>query len=271
MFHKKVNNTRGLKTGTSAAAFLVNSTYTPSSLQGPPGPEGPPGVDGITGPQGPPGPEGPPGKDGITGPQGQPGPAGPVGPQGLPGPQGAVGPQGIQGIPGPQGAVGPQGPPGPASATGEGGAKALALTLSSSNFTSNQDAFGPSDITWTDVKSNTGPSSNDFGVIGTTSLLTVPAAGLCTFSLYAQFDYGVGTLIVPYVKIDSQIIRGQPANAYFNHPHVRQPVVFFMSILVEKGQTLKFGVFSETSNSTLGIHDDNNVFLQLHLNPNPES
>ncbi len=229
MFHKKtITNTRVLKAGPPA-----------------PGPEGPPG------------PPGPPGAQGIPGPPGD---------HGIPGPRGPPGPPGERGIPGPQGAVGPQGPPA-TPGEGGGGPKALSLTLAATAFTTNDDAFAPSPVTWTSVQNLTGPSSNDWGVLGTTTTLTSPVTGLCTFSLYAQFDGGEGKLVVPYVQIDAHTIRGQPANALVNHPAIRQPVAFSLNILVEKGQTLTFGVLSEASKSTLGIQDDNGVHLQLHLAP----
>lgn len=241
MFHQK--KTRAVKPGTSVAAFNVNSTSMPaaSSTRGPTGPEGPPG------PQGPEGPPGVPGCQGIPGPPGPPGATGPVGPPGVPGPQG---------IPG------PEGPPGPLTEV-----KPLGLTLSCANFTSNDRVFEASEITWTDVNSNVGPSCNDWGVIGFTPTLQSPANGLCTFSFYALFDYGVQTLIVPYVQIGDQIIRGQATNTYFNHDNIRQPIAFSLALFVEKGQPLKFGIFTEAQNSSLGIDDHNKIRLQLNLLP----
>lgn len=277
MFHKKNSNSRTLKSGASASAFVLKNPIMDAAgmyRQGPPGPEGP------EGPQGPPGPAG---NDGAPGPQGPAGIMGPVGPQGppgepgipgTPGPQGAQGPSGNDGAPGPQGPQGlrgetgpqgPQGPPGPAS--GAAGPPASIVTLSSSALTTQQDAYVPSPITWTHIDHPAGSPINDWNVIGDTSTLTAPATGILSFTMNAQFDYGVGINIIPYVKVGNHIVRGSISNAYFNHPEVKQPVAFSSSLYVEKDAPITFGVITQAQGSEMGISNTNKVYLQLHLLP----
>ncbi|HTV16208.1 MAG TPA: IPT/TIG domain-containing protein [Acidobacteriaceae bacterium] len=98
---------------------------------GPQGPTGPAGPQGATGPQGAPGPQGPAGPTGATGAQGPVGPPGPAGATGAQGPQGPAGPTGATGAAGPEGPAGPAGPQGPA---GPGFSGTQYLTLSPSDF-----------------------------------------------------------------------------------------------------------------------------------------
>lgn len=266
MFHKKISSVRQGKSGVASAAFVLNNPESAIATGRAQGPQGPPGVEGPQGPVGQDGPQGPEGPQGPVGVQGPQGPAGRDGNPGLQGPVGPPGPAGPTGVPGPQGPegiTGPQGPPGPAA---YGAAPPKIATLSSAAFKS-RNAFHPSDITWTHVDNPTGAALNDWGVIGHTSTLTSPVAGILTFVVYAQFDYGVGTLIVPYVKIGDHIIRGQASNAYFNHPEVKQPLAFSSTLYVEKDAELTFGVITEAQDSELGITETNKVYLQLHLLP----
>lgn len=251
MFHKKSIRS---KNGTSAAIAFAEANQSASlsapapPLQGPCGPEGP---------VGPVGPKGDPGPPGIPGPSGKDGPAGPQGP---------TGPQGIQGPEGPQGPPGPAASPASAATAPTQTLLPLVLTLASGKLTTSEQAFQCSEITWTDVANPIGPSSNDWGVIGFTPTLVAPATGLCKFAFHAQFNYGVGTFIVPYVQVNGTVIRGQASDAcYFNHPNAYQPVMFASSVYIEKGATLKFGVIAEPINSDLGINENNKVHLNIHI------
>ena len=279
MFHKKTKPSTKPNAVFSLNTKLSGLPVGPAGPQGVPGPTGPQGVPGPAGPQGPPGPHGADGATGPIGPRGevgQPGidgPQGPTGPQGDVGPQGPPGVDGVQGIQGPtgptgpQGEVGPQGPPGPS--TGDGGLCPLVQTLSTNEFQTNERAFDKSPIAWKEIQNVTGTSSNDFGMLGSSSEITCPVTGVLNFSLSFQANYGVGTLILPYVQVNDKVMRGQASSPtmYYNHPDIYQPILFTMSLFVEKGAKVKFGVFSEATGHDLGINDKNPINLHLHLLP----
>lgn len=227
MFHQRRSTRgRGSKTPyvTSSTASTLSSTLSSNST-----------TEGLAGPEGPVGPQGP---EGPTGPVGEKGPAGPVGERGRDGERGP------RGIPGPEG---PRGAPGVA-----GTASSRTLTLSASSFAPSADGTAPSEITFTNIENPFGPPHNDWNFMGY-STLTCPQTRTYTISMWADIECEDFTSIIPYVKINDNIVSGSSCH--------NKHMLFNASLHIEQGANVSLGFY--TKGQSLGTSPDKKIFLHI--------